>query len=112
MEMIRKLRRRLVSASMLSLLLVLFTIVSVASLLNYRELTADADRVLELLAENGGEFPQFLAEVPQEDISPQEFPTGEDLPPELPEGRTPDGRRGDGDPGRRLALGNVRGASL
>ena len=60
--MIKKLRGRLVGVSMLSLLIVLLTIVSTASLLNYRQLVAEADEILDFLAENGGSFPDISPE--------------------------------------------------
>ena len=55
--MIRKLRFRLVLASMLSLLVVLAVIMGVLNGLNYRRIVNDADGVLALLEENGGAFP-------------------------------------------------------
>lgn len=55
--MIRKLRFKMIFASMLSLLVVLAVILSVAGVLNYRKIVTDADRVLAILAENDGKFP-------------------------------------------------------
>ena len=55
--MIRKLRIKLVMASLLSLLLVLGEILCAAAALNYRQITADADAVLAILRENDGSFP-------------------------------------------------------
>lgn len=55
--MIRKLRFRLVLASMLSLLAVLAVIMGVLNGLNYRRIVNDADGVLAMLKENGGAFP-------------------------------------------------------
>lgn len=55
--MIRKLRIKLVLASMLSLLLVLSVIFSVAGILNYRKIITDADRILAILKENDDKFP-------------------------------------------------------
>ena len=55
--MIRKLRFRLVLASMFSLLLVLGVIMGGLNVINYTRLVRDADIVLALLGENGGTFP-------------------------------------------------------
>ena len=74
MEMIKKLRFRLITVSMLSLFAVLFIIVSAASLLNYRQLVQEADQVLDMLAENGGAFPDF------QDVEPGTTPEDNTLP--------------------------------
>lgn len=55
--MIRKLRMKMILASMLSLLFVLLVIFSVAGVINYRKIVTDADRVLDILVENDGKFP-------------------------------------------------------
>lgn len=57
--MIRKLRFRLVLASMLSLFFVLAAIMGGLNALNYRRIVNDADGVLALLNENGGAFPKI-----------------------------------------------------
>lgn len=54
--MIRKLRIKLVLASMLSLLLVLVIIFSIVGVLNYVKVTQNADEILTLLALNDGHF--------------------------------------------------------
>lgn len=56
--MIGKLRIKLIIASMCSLLIVLAVILSVSGILSYRKLTSDADSLLAILAENGGNFPK------------------------------------------------------
>lgn len=66
--MIRKLRIKLILASMLSLLLVLLVIFGVVGILNYRELVTNADNILAILSENDGSFPVT------------EFTDGEPLP--------------------------------
>ena len=48
--MINRLRRRLITVAMLSLLLVFSVIVSTINVLNYRKMTAEADEVLTMLA--------------------------------------------------------------
>lgn len=74
--MIRKLRIKLILASMLSLLLVLTVILGTVGILNYRKILADADSILTILQENDGSFPMightkndpvFLEEPPRED---------------------------------------------
>lgn len=55
--MIRKLRIKLIIASMLSLLLVLAVIFGAVGILNYRKILADADSILTILQENDGSFP-------------------------------------------------------
>lgn len=48
--MINRLRRRLITVAMLSLFLVFLVIVSAINVLNYRNMTAEADEVLTMLA--------------------------------------------------------------
>lgn len=55
--MIRKLRAKLILASMLSLLLVLAVIFVVVGVLNYRKIVSDADSILGILKANDGSFP-------------------------------------------------------
>ena len=55
--MIRKLRMKLILASMLSLLLVLTIILGTVGILNYRKILVDADSILSILQENDGSFP-------------------------------------------------------
>ena len=57
--MIRKLRVKLILASMLSLLLVLAVILGIAGVLNYRKIIFDADSILAILQENDGSFPSW-----------------------------------------------------
>lgn len=56
--MIKKLRIKLIAASMASLFFVLFVIGGIVGILNYRKVVEDADRILEILEENAGKFPQ------------------------------------------------------
>ena len=58
--MIKKLRVKLILASMFSISIVLLIIMSAIGILNYRQTVADADRNLSILAENGGSFPMSL----------------------------------------------------
>lgn len=63
--MIVRLRRRLIGAAMLSLLLVLAVIVGLAGAANYQGVVTEADWVLEMLADNGGVFPAWEGEKAQ-----------------------------------------------
>lgn len=74
--MIKKLRLRLVAASMLSLLLVLAVIEGMVGILNYRKIVRDADGILEVLEQNAGNFPRRF---PGEKMDGGRF-----LSPELP----------------------------
>ncbi len=72
--MIQKLRTKLIVASMLSLVLVLTVILGAASVLNYRDITTNADSVLAILQENDGEFPMMMGKKPDkhdEQFSPE-----------------------------------------
>lgn len=60
--MIKKLRIKLIVASMISLFLVLFIIGGIAGVLNYRKIAEDADRILEVLEKNAGHFPKMIPE--------------------------------------------------
>lgn len=55
--MIRKLRIKLILASMISLIMVLGVIFCTVGILNYIKIVADADSVLTILQENDGSFP-------------------------------------------------------
>ncbi len=74
--MIKKLRIKLVAASMLSLLIVLAVIMGIVGALNYREIVEDADSTLAILAANEGSFPDaVLGGVTGEDMgTPQAEP--------------------------------------
>ncbi|MCR4671816.1 MAG: HAMP domain-containing histidine kinase [Lachnospiraceae bacterium] len=55
--MIKKLRRKFVVAAMLAVVIVLGVIMITINVLNHRSMVADADEILNVLQENGGEFP-------------------------------------------------------
>lgn len=55
--MIRKLRIKMIIASMLSLMFVLLVIFSVAGAINYQKIVTDANNVLAILVDNDGKFP-------------------------------------------------------
>ncbi|MCD8382199.1 MAG: HAMP domain-containing histidine kinase [Clostridiales bacterium] len=85
--MIRKLRVKFIAMSMLSLLAVLLAIMGSVNLVNYREIVEDADVVLDILADNNGEFPR-QGDLKQGDGigSPSDSIQGElrEMSPELP----------------------------
>ena len=56
--MIQKLRVKFIIASMLSLALVLLVILGGVNAMSYQKVVRDADRILDLLSENRGVFPQ------------------------------------------------------
>lgn len=56
--MIKKLRRKLIAACMISLAIVLTVILGGVNLMSYQKVVADADAVLYLLGNNDGTFPQ------------------------------------------------------
>lgn len=57
--MIKKLRRKLVITSMVSLFLVLFVIEGVVGFLSHRKIAEDADKILMILEQNDGKFPKI-----------------------------------------------------
>lgn len=58
--MIRKLRIKFIAISMISTIVVLFMILGSINLLNYREMSNNADTVLNLLQENDGYLPENI----------------------------------------------------
>ena len=61
--MIKKLRMKLIAASMVSLFLVLLVIEGIVGILNYRKMVRDADRILAVLGENASSFPHEFPDV-------------------------------------------------
>lgn len=60
--MIAKLRRKFIAAAISSVALVLTVIMAVINTANYRSVVKNSDRLIELIQENGGDFPAVLAE--------------------------------------------------
>ena len=58
--MIRNLRIKYIAISMTSTIIVLFLILGSINLLNYREMSHNADTILDFLKENDGELPENL----------------------------------------------------
>lgn len=90
--MIKKLRRKLVITSMVSLLLVLLIIEGIVGVLSYRKIVTDADRILNILEQNDGKFPEMVYKDKNGDkfAEPGEIP--EEIPVENPGDRKPMGR--------------------
>ena len=65
--MIRRLRRKLIGVVMLSLTVILIIVVGAINIVSYRQITAQADRVPDILQENQGKFPDKLPQPPQDD---------------------------------------------
>lgn len=86
--MIKKLRMKLVITSMVSLLLVLLVIEGIVGILNYRKIVTDADRILNILAQNDGKFPKMAYKEPE--VEKSEEPGG--IPEDNPGKGHPDDR--------------------
>ncbi len=75
--MIKKLRIRFIISAVASVLVVLTIILGVVNILNYKDLADDADYLLEILAENDGEFPDYFTQRDfNEDDIPGDIPGG------------------------------------
>lgn len=70
--MIKRLRRKLIAACMVSLAIVLAVILGGVNLMSYYKMVADADSVLTLLASNNGTFPKPQGTTP----APSGLPEG------------------------------------
>lgn len=82
--MIKKLQKRFLLLASGSLFLLLFLIVLSSSLLNYQALVSDADSILQILAENSGQFPKIdkPKKDPAKNVLPhREFPDSGKMPP-------------------------------
>lgn len=82
--MIKKLRRKLIFVSMVSLFVVLFLVMGGIGLLNYRNTVADADSILEILKENGGKFPDMKHSKEKKGERPEQERGNPLMSPELP----------------------------
>ncbi|MGI6254454.1 MAG: sensor histidine kinase [Acutalibacter sp.] len=82
--MLKKLRIKLICASMFSLFTVLTIILGIAGALNYQNLVTNADNILQILAENDGRFPE--PDKTAQDRTPPQTPQDgmHRLSPELP----------------------------
>lgn len=82
--MIKKLRKKLVITAMVSLLFVLLVIEGSIGVLNYRKIVTDADRVLGILEQNEGRFPEKSESEPPEMQKPKGMAPRDMLSAELP----------------------------
>lgn len=76
--MIKKLRRKFIVIAMLSVLVVLGGIIAVINIVNYCQINANADRILDVLVQNQGQFPP--RDLPQKDENKPRL----DFSPETP----------------------------
>ena len=109
--MIKKLRIRFILTALAGILLVLVIMIGAINYLNYRGVTEDADRLLLMIAENGGSMPKdFDGEM---DGKPPELPDGSEMPKmsdgERPEMPAQPGGQADGASGTLGISGNRRG---
>ena len=94
--MIRKLRKKFVSAAVAAVFLVLLVLIGAINVLNYRGLAANADATLQILAENRGAFPRQMFREQDSPPGPELPPAeGQDAPPEL---QPPPAEERDGGP--------------
>ena len=90
--MIKRLRRKLIAACMISLAIVLTVILGGVNLMSYQKVIADADTVLTLLGSNDGAFPKIHngpenlpdGEVPMDRGGRRDFLGQNGLSPETP----------------------------
>lgn len=85
--MIRKLQKKFILVSMLSMLLVLAIIMGSINMINYCRLVQDAEHILQILAENDGEFPKnrfFPKETEQKTQSSPDSEAADDIPQDTP----------------------------
>ena len=57
--MVKKIRNKFIKIAMLSMILVLFGLISIINIVNYSQIITEADNTLNLLAENNGDFPDM-----------------------------------------------------
>lgn len=82
--MIKKLRIKLILASMFSLFTVLFIIIGLAGIINYRNLISEADSTLTIISENDGGFPEPFKIMGQQAPDDFLFHNDHKMSPELP----------------------------
>lgn len=82
--MIQRLRVKFITASMLSLVLVLLVILGGVNAMSYRKIVQDAGHILELLSENRGAFPKALPPDGETGKPDRPLPPGNGLSPEAP----------------------------
>ncbi len=114
MKMIRRLRFRMITVSMLALAIVLAVIIGAANIMNYRQMVTEADEITALLAENGGSFPEAGSFARLNDAAGKHAPKNNGTLT-VPDGgntgseSSPEGgmNKSSGSPGRRYGRGNT-----
>lgn len=83
--MIRRLQRKFILLAVLSVSAVLLVLIGTINIINYRNMVADADSTLQILAEHNGYFPMQYRMLPEEGGQTSSFPFGRrNATPELP----------------------------
>ena len=85
--MIRRLRRKFIIVAMCSMLAVLAVMVCIMNVSSYRSMVARADRILQMLADNGGHFPTDLHDNMRDkndkNMRPEKYPNGQFFPRDI-----------------------------
>lgn len=82
--MIRRLRRKFIIVAMCSMLAVLAVMVCIMNVSSYRSMVARADRILQMLADNGGHFPTDLHDnMRDKNMRPDKSPNGQFFPRDI-----------------------------
>ena len=79
--MIHKLRRKFILVAMLSMFIVLAVIVGTLNVANFVSVTSSADKLLGMLVENGGQFPDVFMGRPVDFGDKNNRPEFEDMRP-------------------------------
>ncbi len=79
--MFKKLRKRFILISMLSILSVLTIIIAWLNVENFSEMTESADAIIDILLKNDGEFPNSPNDIEQPNELPPDEPPPDELPP-------------------------------
>ena len=66
--MISRLRRKFIIIAMLSVTAVLAVLIASINIFNYRNVTVDADILLDMLSSNEGEFPDMMMQPPSSSV--------------------------------------------
>lgn len=95
--MVMRLRKKFVVTAMISLLIIVILIISVINIANFRQIDSSAADMLEILADNGGEFPDNSPD-PAKTPSGQAEPNAQNSPNEQNNPVDPNNPNGQNDP--------------